>query len=176
MPIVRIWRSEPCASTRARPRESSKAATRTAHVIRARMWASMARSAQGMGQPGASRGGPQHSVHLEDRCKTGASSRFHMRARSDESARAMSRRLRARRAVAYASADEIERTPRVLLRWRHRPTRRRSCCQYRPVARQGVEPTRRRRPTLVYAVLKRLGPSEMFLGGTKTLANTLQIA
>jgi hypothetical protein len=81
-------------------------------------------------------------------------------------------------AVAYAFADEIERTPRALLRWRGVADVTEGETEAPADRWQGkaLSTTAEARPMPTYAVLKRLGPSEMYVGGNDDLANALRIA
>jgi uncharacterized Zn finger protein len=81
-------------------------------------------------------------------------------------------------AVAYAFADEIERTPRILLRWRGVAdvSETDSSAPVDPWRGEELSPASQVRPMPMYAVLKRLGSSEMFVGGTDDLADALRVA
>jgi hypothetical protein len=154
--------------------------TLTAHVIPARIWASMARYAQGMGQLEQAVEGRIQSVHLEHLLQEDwgellipRASQIAQSCTCDESAD-----CEHVAAVAYAFADEIERTPRVLLRWRgvadlaepeaDAPT---DPWRGKDLSPRGAAP-----PMTTYAVLKRLGPSEMRVGGDEDLARALLMA
>jgi hypothetical protein len=154
--------------------------TVTAHVIPPRIWASMARYAQGMGQLEQAVEGRMQSVHLEHLLQEDwgellipRASQIAQSCTCDES-----EGCEHVAAVAYAFADEIERTPRVLLRWRG----------VADVADQEAEASAdpwlgkelgdldAPRAMPIHSVLKRLGPSEMHVGGGEDLANALRIA
>jgi uncharacterized Zn finger protein len=81
-------------------------------------------------------------------------------------------------AVAYAFADEIERTPRILLRWRGvaDATEAESAAPADPWQGKELSALAKARPMPTYAVLKRLGPSELFVGGNEDLAIVLRVA
>jgi hypothetical protein len=81
-------------------------------------------------------------------------------------------------AVAHAFTDEIERTPRVLLRWRGVAdlAEAESAAPTDPWQGKELSALAEARPMPTYAVLKRLGPSEMFVGGNEDLAKALRIA
>ena len=154
--------------------------TITAHAIPARIWAQMARYAQGMGQLEMAVEGRMQSVHLEHLLQEDWGEllipRASQIAQSCTCDEAPSCEHTA--AVAYAFADEIERTPRVLLRWRGVAdlTEAESATPAKPW--QGKELSAladaRRMPT--YAVLRRLGPSEMVVNGNEDLVNALRFA
>jgi len=152
----------------------------TAHVIPARIWTSMARYAQGMGQLEQAVEGRIQSVHLEHLLQEDwgellipRASQIAQACTCDESAG-----CEHVAAVAYAIADEIERTPRVLLRWRGVAdvSEEETAASVDPW--QGKELSAlAERPTMPrYAVLKRLGPSELYIGGNEDLATALRIA
>ena len=154
--------------------------TLSAPLIAKRVWASMSRYAQGMGQLEEAVEGHHQSVHLEHLLEEDWDEQLIPRPRAitqtcdcdevtpcDHTA-----------AVAYAVADEIERSPRVLLRWRGVAG---------PVAAERVEPSDpwqgaelsappELRPMPAYAVLKRLGPSRLAVGGEDDLGHALQKA
>jgi hypothetical protein len=154
--------------------------TITAHVIPARIWTQMARYAQGMGQLEQAVDGRNQSVHLEHLLQEDwgellipRASQIAQACTCDESAG-----CEHVAAVAFAFAGEIEQIPRVLLRWRGvaDPAETESAALTDPwQGRQLSEPAELR-PMPTYAVLKRLGPSEMYIGGNDDLANTLRIA
>ena len=154
--------------------------TLSAHVISARIWTSMARYAQGMGQLEQAVEGRIQSVHLEHLLQEDwgellipRASQIAQACTCDESAG-----CEHVAAVAYAFADEIERTPRVLLRWRGVAdvTEEESASPADPWQGKELSALTEARPMPRYAVLKRLGPSEMYLGGNEDLANALRIA
>jgi hypothetical protein len=154
--------------------------TLSAHVIPARIWASMARYAQGMGQLEHAVEGRIQSVHLEHLLQEDwgellipRASQIAQSCTCDESAG-----CEHVAAVAYAFADEIERTPRVLLRWRGVAdvSETESAAGTDPWQGRELSAQDPARPMPTYAVLKRLGPSELSLGGNEDLANALRIA
>jgi hypothetical protein len=154
--------------------------TLTAHVIPARIWASMARYAQGMGQLEQAVEGRIQSVHLEHLLQEDwgellipRASQIAQACTCDESAD-----CEHVAAVAYAFADEIERTPRVLLRWRGVAdvAEAESSAPADPWQGKELSAPAAARPMPTYAVLKRLGPSEMSVGGNDDLANALRLA
>lgn len=154
--------------------------TLTANVIPARIWASMARYAQGMGQLEQAVEGRMQSVHLEHLLQEDwgellipRASQIAQSCTCDESAD-----CEHVAAVAHAFADEIERMPRVLLRWRGVAdvTEEQTAPTTDPWQGKGLSTLADARPMPTYAVLKRLGPSEMSVGGGDDLANALRIA
>jgi hypothetical protein len=154
--------------------------TLTAHVIPPRIWAQMARYAQGMGQLEQAVEGRMQSVHLEHLLQEDwgellipRSSQIAQACTCDEG-----RGCAHVTAVAYAFADEVESTPRVLLRWRGVAdlTKAESANPADPWRGEELRVVGKARPMPTYAVLKRLGPSEMSVGGTEDLANALRIA
>jgi hypothetical protein len=154
--------------------------TLTAHVIPARIWASMARYAQGMGQLEQAVEGRIQSVHLEHLLQEDwgellipRASQIAQSCTCDET-----QGCEHVAAVAYAFADEIERTPRVLLRWRGVAdlTEEESAAPADPWQGKELSAPAAARPMPTYAVLKRLGPSEMSVGGNDDLANALRLA
>jgi hypothetical protein len=154
--------------------------TLSAHVIPARIWASMARYAQGMGQLEQAVEGRIQSVHLEHLLQEDwgellipRASQIAQSCTCDESAD-----CEHVAAVAYAFADEIERTPRILLRWRGVAdiTEEESAAPADPWRGKELTAPAEVRPMPTHAVLKRLGPSEMHVGGNEDLANALRIA
>ena len=154
--------------------------TITAHVIPARIWAQMARYAQGMGQLEQAVEGRMQSVHLEHLLQEDwgellipRASQIAQSCTCDEA-----EGCEHVAAVAYAFADEIERTPRVLLRWRGVAdvTEAESAAPADPWQGKELSPLAEARPMPTNAVLKRLGPSEMSVGGNEDLSNALRIA
>jgi uncharacterized Zn finger protein len=154
--------------------------TMTAHVIPARIWAQMARYAQGMGQLELAVEGRMQSVHLEHLLQEDwgellipRASQIAQSCPCDESAS-----CEHVAAVAYAFADEIERAPRILLRWRGVAdvTEAASAAPADPWQGKELSALADARPMPTYAVLKRLGPSELPVGGDDDLANALRIA
>jgi hypothetical protein len=154
--------------------------TLTASVIPPRIWASMARYAQGMGQLEQAVEGRIQSVHLEHLLQEDwgellipRSSTIAQSCTCDETDG-----CEHVTAVAHVFADEIEHVPRVLLRWRGVAdlTDVESEAPIDPW--QGKELSAlaeaRRMPT--YAVLKRLGSSDMYVGGNEDLASALRVA
>jgi uncharacterized Zn finger protein len=154
--------------------------TLSAHVISARIWTSMARYAQGMGQLEQAVEGRIQSVHLEHLLQEDwgellipRASQIAQACTCDESAG-----CEHVAAVAYAFADEIERTPRVLLRWRGvvDASEEETAASIDPWQGKELSALPERRPMPRYAVLKRLGPSELYIGGNEDLATALRIA
>jgi len=154
--------------------------TITANVIPARIWAQMARYAQGMGQLEMAVEGRMQSVHLEHLLQEDwgellipRASQIAQSCTCEDSAG-----CEHVAAVAYAFADEIERTPRVLLRWRGVAdvTEAESPAPADPWQGKELSALTEARPTPTYAVLKRLGPSETPVGGHEDLANALRVA
>jgi hypothetical protein len=154
--------------------------TLTAHVIPARIWAQMARYAQGMGQLEQAVEGRIQSVHLEHLLQEDwgellipRASQIAQSCTCDESAR-----CEHVAAVAYAFADEIERTPRVLLRWRGVAglAETESAAPADPWQGKELNAQGAPRPTPTYSVLKRLGPSDLSVGGNEDLASALRPA
>jgi uncharacterized Zn finger protein len=154
--------------------------TLSAHVIPARIWAQMARYAQGMGQLEQAVEGRIQSVHMEHLLQEDwgellipRASQIAQACTCDESAG-----CEHVAAVAYAFADEIERTPRVLLRWRGvvDASEEETAASIDPWQGKELSALPERRPMPRYAVLKRLGPSELYIGGNEDLATALRIA
>lgn len=154
--------------------------TITAHVIPARIWAQMARYAQGMGQLEQAVEGRMQSVHLEHLLQEDwgellipRASQIAQSCTCDASAG-----CEHVAAVAHAFADEIERTPRVLLRWRGVAdvTEEETAASTDPWQGKELGPLADARPMPTHAVLKRLGRSEMSVGGDEDIANALRVA
>jgi uncharacterized Zn finger protein len=154
--------------------------TLAAHVIPARIWASMARYAQGMGQLEQAVEGRIQSVHLEHLLQEDwgellipRASQIAQACTCDES-----EGCEHVAAVAYAFADEVDRAPRVLLRWRGVAdvTEAESAASADPWEGKELSAPAAARPMPTYAVLKRLGPSEMSVGGNDDFANALRLA
>jgi hypothetical protein len=154
--------------------------TLSAHVIPPRIWASMARYAQGMGQLEQAVEGRMQSVHLEHLLQEDWGELLIPRASQIAQACTYDDGGGCEHvaAVAYAFADEIERTPRILLRWRGVADLREeeSAAPADPWQGKELSTLADARPMPTYAVLKRLGQSEMFVGGNEDLANALRIA
>ena len=153
--------------------------TITAHVIPARIWAQMARYAQGMGQLEQAVGGRMQSVHLEHLLQEDwgellipRASQIAQSCTCDESPG-----CEHLAAVAYAFADEIEGTPRILLRWRGVAdvNEAESAASVDPWQGRELSALAAPRPMPTYAVLKRLGSSEVSVG-EEDLASALRIA
>lgn len=154
--------------------------TITAHVIPARIWTQMARYAQGMGQLEQAVEGRMQSVHLEHLLQEDwgellipRASQIAQACTCDESAGCAHVA-----AVAYAFADEIERTPRVLLRWRGVAdvNEAETTASVDPWQGRELSALAAPRPMPTYAVLKRLGSSEVSVGGEEDFASALRIA
>jgi hypothetical protein len=154
--------------------------TLTAHVIPARIWTSMARYAQGMGQLEQAVEGRLQSVHLEHLLQEDwgellipRASQIAQACTCDES-----ESCEHVAAVAFAFADAIEQTPRILLRWRGVADVNETDSAEPADPWQGKELSAlaEARPMPTYAVLKRLGPSEMYVGGNDDLATALRVA
>jgi hypothetical protein len=154
--------------------------TLTAHVIPPRIWASMARYAQGMGQLEQAVEGRIQSVHLEHLLQEDwgellipRASQIAQSCTCYESADCVHVA-----AVAYSFADEIERTPRVLLRWRGVAdvTEEASAAPADPWRGNELGDLGSPRAMPTYSVLKRLGPSELSVGGNEDLASALRPA
>jgi hypothetical protein len=154
--------------------------TLTAHVIPARIWAQMARYAQGMGQLEMAVEGRMQSVHLEHLLQEDWGELLIPRASQIAQSCTCDEPEGCEHvaAAAYAFADEIERTPRVLLRWRGVAdvTEDESAESADPWQGKELSSLAEARPMPTCAVLKRLGPSEMYVGGNDELANALRIA
>jgi uncharacterized Zn finger protein len=154
--------------------------TLSAHVIPARIWASMARYAQGMGQLEHAVEGRMQSVHLEHLLQEDWGELLIPRA--SQIVRACTcddpEGCEHIAAVAYAFADEIERTPRVLLRWRGVAdlAEAESSDPVDPWQGRELSAPAEARPMPPHAVLKRLGPSELSVAGNEDLANALRVA
>jgi uncharacterized Zn finger protein len=154
--------------------------TITAHVIPARIWTQMARYAQGMGQLEMAVEGRIQSVHLEHLLQEDWGELLIPRASQIAQMCTCDHTGGCEHvaAVAYAFADEIERTPRVLLRWRGVAdvTEEKSAAPANPWQGEELTAISEARPMPTYAVLRRLGPSEMQVGGNEDLAAALRIA
>jgi hypothetical protein len=154
--------------------------TVTASVIPARIWASMTRYAQGMGQLEQAVEGRIQSVHLEHLLQEDWDELLLPRASAirQECTCGKGAGCQHVAAVAYAFADEIERTPRVLLRWRGVAdlAEPEADAPVDPWQGKELSPPAAARPMPTYAVLKRLGPSEMSVGGNEDLVNALWAA
>jgi hypothetical protein len=153
--------------------------TLSALVIPPRIWASMERYAKGMGQLEQAVEGRIQSVHLEhllqedwDEALIPRASAIAQSCSCDEG-----RGCEHVAAAAYAFADEVERSPRVLLRWRGvaDATASESADPGDPWQGRDLTELEAARPMPPFAVLKRLGPSEMYVGGNDDLANALRI-
>lgn len=154
--------------------------TLSALVIPPRIWASMARYAQGMGQLEQAVEGRIQSVHLEHLLQEDWGELLIPRASAIAPSCTCDEAEGCEHvaAVAYAFADEIERTPRILLRWRGVAdvTEEESAASTDPWQGKELSELAEARPMPTYAVLKRLGPSELFVGGNEELANALRVA
>jgi uncharacterized Zn finger protein len=152
----------------------------TAHVVPARIWASMARYARGMGQLEQAVEGRMQSVHLEHLLQEDWGELLIPRASqiAQSCTCEESEGCEHVAAVAYAFADEIEHTPRALLRWRGVAdvTDAETAASTDPWQGKELSATADAQPMPTYAVLKRLGLSEMYVGGNDDLANALRIA
>jgi uncharacterized Zn finger protein len=154
--------------------------TLTAHVIPARIWSSMTRYAQGMGQLEQAVEGRIQSVHLEHLLQEDWGELLIPRASAiaqsctcDES-----EGCEHVAAVGYAFADEIERTPRIILRWRGVAdvAEAATAASANPWEGKELSAHAEARPMPTHAVLERLGASEMYVGGNEDLANALRVA
>jgi hypothetical protein len=154
--------------------------TLTAHVIPARIWTSMARYAQGMGQLEQAVEGRLQSVHLEHLLQEDWGELLIPRASQIAQTCTCDEPDGCEHvaAVAYAFADAIEQTPRILLRWRcvADVNEAESSAPADPWQGKELSTLLEARPMPTYAVLKRLGPSELYVGGNDDLANALRVA
>jgi hypothetical protein len=154
--------------------------TLTAHVIPARIWTSMARYAQGMGQLEQAVEGRLQSVHLEHLLQEDWGELLIPRASQIAQTCTCDEPDGCEHvaAVAYAFADAIEQTPRILLRWRGVAdvSEAESSAPADPWQGKELSTLLEARPMPTYAVLKRLGPSELYVGGNDDLANALRVA
>jgi hypothetical protein len=154
--------------------------TITAHVIPVRIWAQMARYAQGMGQLEMAVEGRMQSVHLEHLLQEDWGELLIPRASQIAQSCTCGESAGCEHvaAVAYAFADEIERTPRVLLRWRGVAdiTEAESAASADPWQGKELGDLGAARAMPTYSVLKRLGPSEMYVAGHEDLAQALRVA
>jgi hypothetical protein len=154
--------------------------TVTAHVIPPRIWASMARYAQGMGQLEQAVEGRMQSVHLEHLLQEDWGELLIPRASQIAQACTCDEGGGCEHvaAVAYAFADETERTPRILLRWRGVAdlVEAESATPADPWQGKELTALADALPMPTHAVLNRLGPSEMYSGGAEDLANALRRA
>ena len=154
--------------------------TLTASVIPARIWAQMVRYAQGMGQLEQAVEGKVQSVHLEHLLEEDWGELLIPRASSikQECTCDEAGGCDHATAAAYAFADELENSPRVFLRWRGVADPTETQAEGPADPWQGKEPSQPSAPRAMpsYAVLKRLGPSEMAVGGNDDLAGALRVA
>lgn len=154
--------------------------TLSALVIPPRIWSSMARYAKGMGQLEDAVEGKVQSVHLEHLLQEDwgellipRASQFAQACTCDEGDG-----CEHVAAVAYAFADEVEGAPRVLLRWRGvgEQAADETAGSGDPWEGKGLSPLAEALPLPTHAVLKRLGPSGMSVGGNEDLADALRAA
>ena len=152
--------------------------TLTAAPIPLRIWTAMSRYAQGMGQLEDAVEGKFQSVHLEHLLEEDWSEQLIPRPRAIARACSCDADAVCEHVVAavYAFADELERSARVLLRWRgvagvvevadglRDPWKGKDLAEPAPARKMAR-----------HAVLKRLGPTGSDLGGDD-LANSLQRA
>jgi uncharacterized Zn finger protein len=154
--------------------------TLSALVIPPRIWASMARYAKGMGQLEQAVEGRIQSVHLEHLLQEDWGELLIPRASAIAQSCTCDGTSGCDHAVAaaFAFADEVEHTPRVLLRWRGVAdlSEADATAPTDPWRGRGLSATQAARAMPVYAVLKRLGSSELPVGGNEDLANALRIA
>jgi hypothetical protein len=154
--------------------------TLSALVIPPRIWASMARYAKGMGQLEQAVEGRIQSVHLEHLLQEDWGELLIPRASAITQACTCDETEGCEHvtAVAYAFADEIERTPRVLLRWRGVADVAESETEASTDPWQGKElnALAEARPMPTYSVLERLGPSDLPVGGNEDLSHALRVA
>lgn len=154
--------------------------TLSASVIPPGIWASMVRYAQGMGQLEQAVEGKAQSVHLEHLLEEDwgellipRASAIKQECTCDEAGGCDHAT-----AVAHAFADELEVSPRVLLRWRgvFDLVEAEADSPADPWQGKGLSPPGVPRAMPTYAVLNRLGTSELSVGGSDDLANALRIA
>ncbi len=155
------------------------AVTLTAAPIPQRIWAAMTRYAQGLGQLADAVEGRFQSVHLEHLLEEDWGEQLIPRPRAIAQVCECDAGPGCEHAAAvvFAVAEEVERSARVLLRWRgvagvDDETAESSRDPWRGKELGELEPARNM-PR--HAVLKRLGPTGMQLGGDD-LAISLQIA
>jgi hypothetical protein len=153
--------------------------TLTAAPIPQRIWTAMTRYAKGMGQLEDAVEGRVQSVHLEQLLDEDWGEQLVPRPRAIARACSCDADGACEHvvSVAYGVADEVERSARVLLGWRgvtavDEETDEGSRDPWRGKGLRELAPARKM-PR--HAVLKRLGPTGMQLGGDD-LANPLQIA
>ena len=154
--------------------------TLTAAPIPQRIWTAMTRYAKGMGQLEDAVEGKFQSVHLEHLLEEDWGEQLVPRPRAIAQACSCDAEAACEHVVAaaYAVADEVERSARVLLRWRGVADLLGQGADVPTDPWEGKQlelpTTPRKMPS--QAVLKRLGPTEVFLGGSEDLASTLRIA
>jgi hypothetical protein len=154
--------------------------TLTAAPIPPRIWSAMTRYAQGMGQLEDAVEGRIQSVHLEHLLEEDWDEQLIPRPSAIAHACECAAGEGCDHAVsvAYAVTDEIERSPRVLLRWRgvagvDDPE---SAAPADPWQGKELTAPGEARPMPAYAVLKRLGPSRLPTGPDDDLGKALRIA
>lgn len=154
--------------------------TLTAAPIPQRIWTAMTRYAKGMGQLEDAVDGRIQSVHLEHLLEEDWGEQLIPRPRAIAQACECGEGAGCVHAVAlaYEVAEEIERSSRVLLGWRGVAESAASNAKDDDDPWQGKELGAPRIPRTMptYAVLKRLGPTGVQMGGNDDFANALRIA
>ena len=154
--------------------------TLTAAPIPQRIWTAITRYAQGMGQLEDAVEGRFQSVHLEHLLEEDWGEQLVPRPRAIAQACGCDAGDGCQHAVAavFAAADDVERSPRVLLRWRGAAdlVEGTAAAPTDPWDGRELSPTVAPREMPEYAVLKRLGPSGLSLGGDVDLVSALRIA
>ena len=155
--------------------------TLTAAPIPQRIWTAMIRYAKGMGQLEDAVEGRIQSVHLEHLLEEDWGEQLIPRPRAIAQTCACDEGGRCEHAVAlaYKVADELERSPYVVLRWRGVAgvAELNSVDADDPWQGKELATPSSARAMPIYAVLKRLGPTGMQMGGgNDDLANALRIA
>lgn len=154
--------------------------TLSALVIPPRIWASMARYAKGMGQLEQAVEGRMQSVHLEHLLQEDWGELLLPRASAIAQTCTCDEADGCEHVVAaaYAFADEIEQIPRALLRWRGVADQAAAADDAPVDPWEGKElgASAPAQPMPTYAVLKRLGSSEVTVGGNEDLGQALRIA
>jgi hypothetical protein len=154
--------------------------TLTAAPIPQRIWTAMTRYAKGMGQLEDAVEGRIQSVHLEHLLEEDWGEQLIPRPRAIVQACTCDKGSGCEHVVAlvYEVADELERSPHTLLRWRG------VAGVAETTAAGGDDPwsggalgaQRAARTTSPYAVLSRLGSSDVSPGGERTLERALRAA
>ena len=154
--------------------------TLAAAPIPQRIWTAMTRYAKGMGQLEDAVEGRIQSVHLEHLLEEDWGEQLIPRPRAIAQTCTCERGAGCEHqvSIAYEFADEIERSPRVLLRWRGvgELAEPNTVGAEDPWLGKDLNLSGATRPMPKYAVLKRLGSSGMQIGTVDDLASALRAA